>query len=297
MTPSSPSQNSFARLYYEKAWLKRLDFMKELVDQGEKNPYRIIKALERRERHYVLNPNLDTGECQWNPIQFEDCSQLLPSGFPVIQKWSLLGQVIDLPYYTASKIHDLLIDIIYRNDFDCIVELGCGYGRNLFEIYYNSGPRDIPYIGGELTNSGIEALNLLSSLNEDINIQAFKFDFLEPDLSFLDGFKRIFFFTCHAIEQVFRVPDELFKVMVLCSDDVKCVHLEPFSFQLDPPLGNTTEVQKKFILQREWNINLMELLTKAEKEGYLRIEAIGREIFCNTDNPTSMAVWKGGRRA
>lgn len=296
MTRSDSFQHPAWREHYEKGWNLRLDFMKKLVDQGERNPYRIIHALEKRERkHQIIYPKAE--EPYWKHREFPEPSEFLPSGLPILRESSLRGKVIQLPYYTNLRQHDFIVDMLDLEDFDCIAELGCGIGKNLFEIYYNSGPRDIPYIGAELTDSGVEAGRLLSSLDGDINIEMFKFDFMKPDLSFLNCFKNVFLFTFHAIEFIHLISDELIRVLAQCAERIVCVHFEPFGFQIDPNLGDATRAQNKFFLKQEWNINFWETLIKAQNEKLLRIKFAAQEIICDTDpvNPLSLVVWEAGK--
>lgn len=295
MTRLDSFQHTAWREHYEKGWKLRLDFINKLVDQGERNPYRIIQALEKRERKYqIVYPKAE--EPYWKHRELPEHSEFLPSALPILRASSLRGQVIQLPYYTNLRQHDFIVDMLDLEKFDCITELGCGIGRNLFEIYYNSGPRDIPYIGAELTDSGVEAGRLLSSLDGNINIEIFKFDFMKPDLSFLNGFRKVFLFTFHAIEFIHLVSDELIRVMAQCAERVVCVHIEPFGFQIDPNLGDATRAQKNFFLKQGWNINFWETLVKAHKEEFLCMKFAAQEIICDTDpgNPLSLVVWEAG---
>ena len=87
----------------------------------------------------------------------------------------------------------MLIDIIDETGpYDSIVELGCGYGRNLIEIFYKGGPTDVRYFGGEFTQSGVEIASKLAAATPKINAKFFHFNHLEPSLEGLDLGKKAF---------------------------------------------------------------------------------------------------------
>lgn len=76
-----------------------------------------------------------------------------------------------------------------------MVELGCGYGRNLFKIFYNGGGVNLRYFGGEFTSSGVEMAKKLVSIAPFVRcIHAEPFGFQVKDLGEVSKEHRKFFY-------------------------------------------------------------------------------------------------------
>lgn len=214
---------------------------------------------------------------------------------PILRHSSIAGKDIILPYHSSFNFCDFLIDAFDESGgYDCIVELGCGYGRNLFEIFYSGGATDIWYYGGEFTKSGVDIATKLANATPNMNATFFHFNHLEPNLDFIKqkGYKRAFVFTSHSIEQVKYIPQNWFKVVSGIAEYVRCIHLEPYGFQ-SKILGDVTQKHKEFIINQGWNLNfLQELLDAVERQEIVLDDTI-LEIGCASDayNPGSIACW------
>jgi len=278
--------------YYENRWQLDLNAMKDLVAQGESNPCRIIQAINKLHRTNEVVSSVE-GQTIMRQKSFSKEVELFPTGVPIYAISSLRGEKCILPSYVRLDMNDFLVDLLYREEFDCVVELGCGFGRNLFEIVYRFGPKGIPYFGGEIAQSGIKGGELLASLQSEFDIRFFFFDFNKPDLSLLKSCKRVFVFTCHAIESVHLISMDLISTIAHSAERVVCVHLEPFGFQANPDLGKYTILQKEWFDSKNWNVNLWTTVKEASKLGIIDIEFAAQEIICNKDpgNPTSLLVW------
>ena len=58
------------------------------------------------------------------------------------------GAKLIVPFHSSFNFYDMLIDIIDETGpYDSIVELGCGYGRNLIEIFYRGSMSRAARIG------------------------------------------------------------------------------------------------------------------------------------------------------
>ena len=293
-------QDPYWQTFYEKAWKMRSDYMRDLLKTGQYNTLQIIKMLAKKERFYILinayGNKIGEKELEWKPIKFEETSRHF-TGVPVMKTNSLLGNYRYVPFYTEYRIDKYLVDMIdATGPYDAIVELGCGYGRNLFEIFYNGGPADVCYYGGEYTKSGENICRELATATPSMKAEFFHFDHLEPDLSFLSGkFERLFIFTVHTIEQVNKIPECWFKKVCEAAPFVRGVNIEPFGFQMIE-LGPSSKAQKEFFIRNNWNLNFANVLKNANERKEVEIEEIMTEHIYSNDliNISSLAVWKHG---
>lgn len=287
-------QNSAWRQFYEDAWAARAAFLRSKIAAGENNPYRLVKLLQAHERkHQIVH---DGEHYRYERLPFPKEVRDCPGGVPVLRHSSFRGQPIAVPYHATDNLHNFIVDFIDESGpFDCIVELGCGYGRNLFEIFYNGGPRQARYFGGELTESGVALAQELAALAPEMDATFFRFDYLNPDFSALPRVDRALVFTMHSIEQVRRIEPSLFDAIAGAARHVTCIHLEPFGFQL-ADLGPMSKKHREFMVENDWNLNFGEALVRARDEFAINIKYVATEIYLpmHAENPTSLAIWERG---
>lgn len=278
--------------FYEKAWAFRAKFLEEQLESGA-NALQAIKELEKKERGYTLGVNDTTGEVLYMKKEISDDEpHIKDTNIALYSKRGFNGNIIILPKHTSYDFTTLLIDLIdATGPYDAIIELGCGYGRNLFEIFYGGGPREAKYIGGEFTKSGIEIAQKLAKKASKMKTEFFHFNHLEPKLPFKKPFKRAFVFTCHSIEQVMQINENWFDEVVKAGEFVRGVHLEPFGFQLKNS-GPLSDMHKDFMIQNSWNINFAEVLRQALERKIIKDEQIFLEMGVTPDtNVGSLAFW------
>lgn len=278
--------------FYEKAWAFRAKFLEEQLESGA-NALQAIKELEKKERGYTLGVNDTTGEVLYMKKEISDDEpHIKDTNIALYSKRGFNGNIIILPKHTSYNFRTLLIDLIdATGPYDAIIELGCGYGRNLFEIFYGGGPRDAKYIGGEFTKSGVEIAQKLAKKAPKMKTEFFHFNHLEPKLPFKKPFKRAFVFTCHSIEQVMQINENWFDEVVKAGEFVRGAHLEPFGFQLKNS-GPLSDMHKDFMIQNSWNINFAEVLRQAVERKIIKDEQIFLEMGVTPDvNVGSLAFW------
>jgi hypothetical protein len=298
--------------FYEIAWNARLQFIEKLISDGETNPYRIIKIIDSFDIRYELVVMLDqhrapsadgkgeevvaerySGKAQWQPRPPDEGFDVLPTGRPSFWKTGQRGEEIVVPAYADYSVipSRWLIDL-WEEDCDCLVELGSGLGRNLFEVYYGGGPAGIPYYAAEISKSGRRITERLAGLDPALDITSCVFDHTAPDFSFLKGRKSAFMFTCHSIEQVPMVPEDYFDCLASAADKVVCAHFEPFGFQISS-VSEVSMMQAKQVEEKNWNRNFLEVLKKANKKGVIKLTYLAQDMFgISDDSPTSIAVWR-----
>ena len=278
--------------FYEKAWAFRAKFLEEQLESGA-NALQAIKELEKKERGYTLGVNDTTGEVLYMKKEISDDEpHIKDTNIALYSKRGFNGNIIILPKHTSYDFTTLLIDLIdATGPYDAIIELGCGYGRNLFEIFYGGGPREAKYIGGEFTKSGVEIAQKLAKKAPKMKTEFFHFNHLEPKLPFKKPFKRAFVFTCHSIEQVMQINENWFDEVVKAGEFVRGAHLEPFGFQLKNS-GPLSDMHKDFMIQNSWNINFAEVLRQAVERKIIKDEQIFLEMGVTPDvNVGSLAFW------
>ena len=278
--------------FYEKAWAFRAKFLESQLESGA-NALQAIKELEKKERGYTLGVNDTTGEVLYMKKEISDDEpHIKDTNIALYSKRGFNGNIIILPKHTSYDFRILLIDLIdATGPYDAIIELGCGYGRNLFEIFYGGGPREAKYIGGEFTKSGVEIAQKLAKKAPKMKTEFFHFNHLEPKLPFKKPFKRAFVFTCHSIEQVMQINENWFDEVVKAGEFVRGAHLEPFGFQLKNS-GPLSDMHKDFMIQNSWNINFAEVLRQAVERKIIKDEQIFLEMGVTPDvNVGSLAFW------
>ncbi len=284
------------RMRYTNLWAARADITRQLIARGEAEPMRIIHTLERMEQHMELIA--DAQSASWKARQF-DPKTLLPSGVPAFREAAFNGGALQMSAYTYASLPNFLADYVTENGpYDGVVELGCGFGQNLFRLYYAGLPKQVRYFGGELAESGVGLGRTLARLRPEIPIEFFVFDHLAPDLSMVPRLPCLLVFTCHSLEQVDTVPQSFFAAVAGCAERVTCVHLEPFGFQARP-IGPLAQAHRKFFEGLGWNMNLHAAAEQAEKDGVIKRTVVIPDIFLSSDalNTTSLMVWTSQKKA
>ena len=210
----------------------------------------------------------------------------------------LRGNYALIPFHATDNLVDFIVDYIdEKGPFDTIIELGCGYGRNLFNIFYGGGPQDARYYGGELTASGVAMAREIAALDPAMQASFFPFDYLEPALA-IEPVERALVFTMHSIEQVCQIDPRLFGVIAGTGRRVDCIHLEPFGFQF-AELGPASIEHRKQAIENNWNLNFAAALQEAKQAHGLNISCVVTELSLAVDphNPTSLAIWQAGGTA
>ncbi len=198
-----------------------------------------------------------------------------------------IGTFISEQYERMAVIADLV-----EPDTQAIVELGCGWGINLFRLMRLLEGRTVRWIGAEYTQSGRSLCEKLAGLEGSQPLEVAFVDHMAPDLGFLAGIKKALIFTSHSIEQVETIPDDYFSVLAHSVPSVRGIHLEPFGFQAEPSTGQSRR-HRDFMEDNGWNRNFFPTLKAAEENGDIRIQQVEiAKYHTDPNNPTSLAVWE-----
>ncbi len=190
-----------------------------------------------------------------------------------------------------------------------IIELGSGWGTNLFYLWLGGAPRSAAYVAMEYTEAGREVTQLLASTEPDFALATRPFDYHRPDLSeFRTGDKTVVF-TSYSIEQITHLSDALFEELLAIPSLDRVIHVEPVSWQLlaesalGPLLGWLSylmppRLSLEIDLRRRsrasgYNKDLVSKLRGLERAGRIRIERIEKNyIGPNPINPATAIVWR-----
>jgi len=176
-----------------------------------------------------------------------------------------------------------------------IVELGSGYGRNLFWLWLHGGPKNAKYIACELAEAGRKCTKKLATLASDMNIEICHFDFYKPDIkSIIKESKNILFFTCHSIEQIPYISQDFFNELLISDATVKCIHFEPIGWQIRKlsDLSGFVGSDEGHAEQNDYNRNLWEILNLLKSQGKIDFDEVCPEIIgINNVNSTSLITW------
>lgn len=230
--------------------------------------------------------------------------------------------------YVSSLVapsSDALIDVIARcvdPDVDCIVEFGSGLGFNLARLRLRLPTAPLTYIACEPSASGRQATRSIFATDPAARLQTHSFDYCQPNLDFLSGFRKIVAFTVHSIEQV-PVLGESFYRMLLNANIAACVHIEPVGWQRFTNISETVLALHRdeeewdrfysgytFVLDDTrvvdnaaiwsticgYNTDLLRLISAAATSGEISMTTLAYDaVGLNPFNPSTVVAWRRNR--
>src|SRR5208282_1710222 len=104
---------------------------------------------------------------------------------------------------------------------EAIIELGSGWGFNLFHLWLSGGPRVARYFALEYTEAGRQCTERLASVQRNLAITAVPFDYYAVDLDQLGRFSgRVFVFSCFSIDQIPQLPSAIYLALRKLADRI-----------------------------------------------------------------------------
>lgn len=201
----------------------------------------------------------------------------------VVQRAMFDGQIVEIPASMASAAYrGWLARTVadHAEGAEAVVELGAGWGANLFGSYLAGGPQDAHYVAAEYTDAGRRAAELLAARAPELSFAAAAFDFHHPTWE-LPTFERATVFTAHAIEQVPHLPASFLPFVASLAEEVTVLHFEPIGWQ-------TRGEDSQYAERHDYNRNLWPLLRGAVEIVELDVDIVG----VNAANPTTLAIWR-----
>ena len=223
---------------YEGAWSRVLSIVERQIAGGERDALQIIERVggeisegilaERGFRTYYERLKIPRGD----------------HGLPLERVVVRDGAYRLIPYGESTDriAPPTLVEYLigHAGSVDCVVELGSGYGRNLFALHAALGGQrgmSLEMHACELTAAGRRATERLREVVDGIDLSVHPFDYYEPNLSFLAAGRNVVFFTSHSIEQIPTLPRAIVDEMLARTDGCTCFHFEPVGWQHDPGLA------------------------------------------------------------
>jgi len=294
--------------FYEKIWGNTFNAIQSLIDSGERKLSRSLNFIEQTENQLDNLSSLEEEIATKLEVPRDD------RNVPLFKLVASAGKYVFVPRdYVDNTITVAVINRI-AEDTDFVVELGSGWGRNLFRIYLHNPFAHLKYVACEPTESGRRATKILADLESSMPVTTMHFDFDDPDLSFLTGSPNVLFFTRHAIEQCIHFNSRVFDLMMEKTGKCVCVHMEPIGWQRHSQaemvkrmieqdkrsVENFAVEDKDFLqnsatwaLNRRYNTDLPDIIETYRKSGYFTVEALIYDIFGgNPFNPSTLVVWR-----
>ena len=88
-----------------------------------------------------------------------------------------------------------------------IIELGSGWGTNLFYLWLGGMSRSASYVAMEYTETGRDVTQLLASTEPQLALSTRTFDYYRPDLSEYRTSDKTVVFTSYSIEQITHLSE------------------------------------------------------------------------------------------
>jgi hypothetical protein len=190
-----------------------------------------------------------------------------------------------------------------------IIELGSGWGTNLFYLWLGGAPRSAAYVAMEYTETGRDVTQLLANTEPQLALSTRPFDYYRPDLSEYRTADKTVVFTSYSIEQITHLSDSLFDELLAIPGLDRVIHVEPVSWQLlaqsslnfliqllswvvPPRLSLEIDVRRRS-RAHGYNKDLISKLRNLERSGRIRIERIEKNYIApNPINPATAIVWR-----
>lgn len=131
---------------------------------------------------------------------------------------------------TDTRLIDAIIGAM-TNETQAVIELGCGWGRNLASTAINTDRRELTFIGLEQSVDGLRCTEELLSKDPTVTFETNHFDFYNPDFSDLKKYKNVIVFSCAAIEQIALIGADFIDQVMSIADSVTLIFQEPFGWQ------------------------------------------------------------------
>jgi hypothetical protein len=182
-----------------------------------------------------------------------------------------------------------------RDDTQAVIDLGCGWGRSLFETWLRGGPRASAYYALEFTQAGLDCVSALAALEPLMPIRTSRFDFQAPNLSSLPRpLAHAVVFTVSSVHQVPLVDIDSFRALLGIADSIDCLHFEQIGWQIDP--GSGSHADREYAVRNDYNRNLWEVLTHLETSREIALVDVRADLFgAQSLYPMSLVHWRRAR--
>lgn len=273
------------RQYYDYIWTVRQGIFDEIL-ASETSLARVLAKFSTLEEKYSigLSDINDATSIVYSKHEHADDDALSKLERRVIG--AARGTLFEFsPYHTFNE-GALLND--FADGVDCVIEIGSGYGKKLFQMWLNGGSEDITYIAAEPIKSGREITRKLAALEPKMRVEVVDIDFDKPDLSILKKFKKILLFTSWSLMYAKTLNTGFFNSIINVPGEVKCVFIEPISFQISRDT-QLSIIQHQNAVNRQYNLDFFEKISSLANSDDAEIDGIFLNYFGFGD-PSNMAT-------
>ena len=284
--------------FYVEGSKHELAKVREIVEGGETNLYRAINLFQLWELTHKRQYEDGPGTLFYVKQEFKYADSFFPTGKPILTSTFLGGKMLKLPSYSKKHLGRFILDYLEHEGLavDTIVELSAGWGRFLFDLYFNGSPSDIALISGEVSSEARQITEVLCDLDPAIPITAHDFDFYRPNLDFLKDTDSVLFFTHMAVMFIRELQREAILKMANSAKRVRCIHFEPVGFQVSAGQYMAAKMQGVVAGFKGFNQNLITLLEELHNENLITVRGLFKDIIVDVDrtHAISVVIWEGG---
>ncbi|HLH89458.1 MAG TPA: hypothetical protein VKX28_13480 [Xanthobacteraceae bacterium] len=194
-----------------------------------------------------------------------------------------------------ALVRTILLDHCAAIDPDLIVELGAGWGRNLFDLWLGGSPRAARYAALEFTGAGRDATRALADLDSDLRMEIHPFDYYATDAMPLAAGRRVVAFTVFSVDQIPHLPPPAIERILRLGGDVWGIHFEPFGWQWRAERGDAGRVGSSadYAASHDYNRDFWPVMRSFEQSGAIAIEQVEPELYgANPENAASLLCWR-----
>jgi hypothetical protein len=198
-----------------------------------------------------------------------------------------------IKYFSLSRVH--VIEELNNAKHDVIIELGSGWGRNIFHYLLNYNI-DIDIISGEYTEFGVKCQEMIKNKyfpNKSLFIDYFDYN---NSGKFFDNIKNKYknplIISFWSVEQITFLNNSFIDNLLNIADNMTCIHLEPVGWQINDNVSFMKE--HKYGYRSYYNKNLYSKLKEYENNMLLKIDDIKINHFNFDSNETcgTLIKWK-----
>lgn len=295
---SIDERRAFVEEQYEHLWKGVNEKLDKVLALGEKDLSRVHLFMRRN-----FGPDFEDEHLR---KKYEDHEkQLVRTGFILDRQ---IVRVIDIDPRVVTLITDSVkmreAISTFGPSVKRIVELGAGWGKNLFNLFKFGAPLNAEYWGLELTRTGRKLMEQVGAeVAPTMKIRSAPFDYYNADFAQFSDSVDTCVFTHHSIEQIPEIPVQLIERILAIPGFRRCLHFEPCGFQIPSNtwlddsrqmkfMCGVDEDNKRFAEKRNQNRNLYPLLRDMEQKGKLKIHAVKKYFTSHLiNNATTLIVW------
>ena len=284
---------------WDKWWTETYDKVSHVIESGELNLSRIIFYADFM--HLISIPGIPEKPRKTNKY-IQDQQILTHNNY----SYEAIAQGVQ-----CARIQEI-VNTCDKNT-ERIIELGSGYGKNLFLLELNGAPREVEYHAYEFSPKARDLTKKIKDTTTFSKLRIKNFDYYNADFSNLDN-KPTVVFTNYSIEGIPQIDPALIEKISNIPGFQKCIHIEPIGWQIKDTswLDRKNEIfnlKNKIICKKidfntkrsysAWaNTNLYTVLKEMQKDGAIKILKIIKNFNGKSlDTPGTVITWEKTRES